>query len=116
MESVYLTLKDLARRWRRSLSSLRQAGRHELPPVFQPPGSRLLLFHIADVEKFERQHIHATPKPDWLKDIRSRIETINAKRGRPRKTRRSCDRSTEIPVLTKKPPSEGSGGVPITTP
>lgn len=51
-EEVLMTPEDLARRWRCSLSKIRNARPSDLPPRIRLPG-RLVRFRQEDVEEFE---------------------------------------------------------------
>ena len=56
LEQRLLTYKDLAERWQRKESGLRNARPEDLPPRFKAPNSRLVRFRLVDVLDFEERH------------------------------------------------------------
>jgi hypothetical protein len=62
------TLEDLRKRWQWSKGKIRNARRHELPPRFQPPNTRLVRYRPSDILAFEEAH---TEKRDYNEEHRS---------------------------------------------
>lgn len=56
LEQRLLTYKDLAERWQRKESGLRNARPEDLPPRFKAPNSRLVRFRLIEVLEFEERH------------------------------------------------------------
>lgn len=77
--SPFLTIQDLAERWRCSPSRIYHMRPEQLPPVFRLPGQRQMLFPLRHVEEFEARHIvrPAPAEPETM--------PLSRKPGRPRK-------------------------------
>lgn len=65
--TLFLTVEDLAQRWRRSAATIRSdvhRSPSSLPPIFKIPGTRRLIWRIEDVERFEAECVKQVAPPE----------------------------------------------------
>lgn len=79
----FLTQKELAKRWRLSQSCVKNYREAGYLPYFQLPGSKRVLYPVAEIERLEREHLkivrkEVEPKPKKTETERKSPEGSSA--------------------------------------
>ena len=62
---VFLTQKELAKRWKTSQATIKRLRECNELPVFYIPKSTRVLYPVKGIQAIEKKGILSTPKKDW---------------------------------------------------
>ena len=88
-QSVFLTTEDLAKRWHKSVHTIRSDVHRcpeNLPPICRLPGQKRVLFRLVDVQATEAGHVVIVATPAVRQGSRRRGPPTTIERIRQRRT------------------------------